>query len=121
MEEYNYSYLLPMKLQDAIGTVWETSFDEVGTDLIKKSAKDLYILENDNTTTQTPCALINTLVSHRYTFTSLVSTDTYNSEPKMKVTINKICVVDYKAECDALIAEIARLFAQPYPCTRTLA
>ncbi|GLJ10223.1 hypothetical protein SUGI_0124330 [Cryptomeria japonica] len=113
MVECNYNYLLPMKLQDAPGTVWATTFDEVGTNLVKKSAKELYILQNDTTTTQTPCVVINTLISYRHTFTLLVSIDTYNSEPKMKVTINKICVVDYKAECDALLAEIARLSAQP--------
>ncbi|GLJ05414.1 hypothetical protein SUGI_0017860 [Cryptomeria japonica] len=102
-----------MKLQDATRTVWATVFDEVGTYLIKKTAKELYILQNDATTTQTPCVVINTLVSHRYSFTLLVSTDTYNYEPKMKVTINKICTVDYKAECDALLTEIARLSAHP--------
>ncbi|GLJ21547.1 hypothetical protein SUGI_0399320 [Cryptomeria japonica] len=109
VNEYNYSYLLPMKLQDATGTAWATSFDEVGIDLIKKIAKELYILQNDVTTTQTPYVVINTLVSHRYMFTLLVSTNTYNFEPKMKVTISKIYVVDYKAEYNALLAEIAHL------------
>ncbi|GLJ20113.1 hypothetical protein SUGI_0365020 [Cryptomeria japonica] len=109
MEEYNYSYLLPMKLQDAIGTTWATTFDEVGTNLIKKTTKELYVLQNDVTTTQTPCAIIKIVISHCYTFTLLVSTDTYNSKPKMKVTINKICEVDYKAKCNALLVDIARL------------
>ncbi|GLJ38910.1 hypothetical protein SUGI_0793190 [Cryptomeria japonica] len=121
MAKCNYSYLLPMKLQDATGIVWATAFDEVGTNLIKKIAKELYILQNDATTTQTPCAVINTLVLHRYSFTLLVSTNTYNSEHKIKVTINKIYSVDYKTKCDALLAEIARLFAQPWPYSRTAA
>ncbi|GLJ20107.1 hypothetical protein SUGI_0364840 [Cryptomeria japonica] len=108
MVECNYNYLLPMKLQDATGTIWATAFDEVVTDLIKKTAKELY-MQNDVTTTQTPCVVINTVVSHCYMFTMLVSTDTYNSEPKMKVAINKIYEVDYKAECNALLVEIARL------------
>ncbi|GLJ33700.1 hypothetical protein SUGI_0677440 [Cryptomeria japonica] len=113
MVECNYNYLLPMKLQDAMGTIWATSFDEVGTDLIKKTAKEIYILQNDATTAQPPCGIINTLVSHRYSFTLLISTDKYNFEPKMKVTINQICIVDYEVECDALLVEIARLSAQP--------
>ncbi|GLJ43595.1 hypothetical protein SUGI_0907330 [Cryptomeria japonica] len=112
MAECNYSYLLPMKLQDATRIVWATAFDEVGTDLIKKTAKELYMLQNDVTTTQTPYVVINKVISHHYTFTMLVSTDTYNSEPKMKAVINKVCDVDYKAECNALLAEIAHLSAQ---------
>ncbi|GLJ50747.1 hypothetical protein SUGI_1080950 [Cryptomeria japonica] len=111
MAEYNYSYLLLMKLQDATRIVWATAFDEVGTDLIKKTIKELYILQNDATTTQTPYVVINTVVLHRYTFTLLISTDTYNYEPKMKVTINKICDVDYKVGCNALLTEIACLSA----------
>ncbi|GLJ20116.1 hypothetical protein SUGI_0365180 [Cryptomeria japonica] len=113
MEECNYSYLLLMKLQDATRTIWASAFDEVGTYLIKKTAKELYMLQNDVTTTQTPCVVINIVISHCYTFTLLVSTNTYNSEPKMKVAINKICEVDYKAKCNALLVEIAHLSAQP--------
>ncbi|GLJ53618.1 hypothetical protein SUGI_1143740 [Cryptomeria japonica] len=113
MAECNYSYFLPVKLQDATGTVWATAFDEVGTQLIKKIAKELCALENDATTTKTPCSMINKLVSHHYSFTLLVSTIMYNFESKMKVMINKVSSVDYKSECDALLAEIARLSAQP--------
>ncbi|XP_059064419.1 replication protein A 70 kDa DNA-binding subunit A-like [Cryptomeria japonica] len=112
MAECNYSYLLPMKLQNVTGTIWATTFDEVGTQLINKIAKELCALQNDTITTQTPCSMINKLVSHRYSFTLLVSTNTCNSESKMKVTINKIYFVDYKSECDALLVEIACLSTQ---------
>ncbi|GLJ21578.1 hypothetical protein SUGI_0400570 [Cryptomeria japonica] len=109
MQDYNYSYLLPVKLQDATGTLWATAFDDVGIRLLNKTAKELCALENDATTTETPCSVINKLVSHHYSFTLLVSTDTYNYESKMKVAINKISPVDYKSECDALLVEIGRL------------
>ncbi|XP_057872965.2 replication protein A 70 kDa DNA-binding subunit A-like [Cryptomeria japonica] len=112
MAESNYSYLLPVKLQDAIGTVWTTAFDDIGTQLIKKTTKELCALENDATTTETPCFVIKKLVSHHYSFTPLVSTDTYNSGSKMKVTINKVSSIDYKSECDALLAEIGCLSTQ---------
>ncbi|GLJ39197.1 hypothetical protein SUGI_0799080 [Cryptomeria japonica] len=113
MAECNYSYLLPMKLQDATGTLWAIAFDEVGTYLIKRIAKELYMLQNDVNTTQTPHVVINTVVLHHYMFTLLVSTDTYNSEPKLKVAINKVCEVDYTVECNALLTEISPLSAQP--------
>ncbi|GLJ10699.1 hypothetical protein SUGI_0133380 [Cryptomeria japonica] len=109
----NYKYLLPMKLQDAIGTLWAIAFDEVGADLIKKTAKDLYMLQYDMATTQTPRFVINIVVSDTYAFTLLISTDTYNSEHKLKVVINKVCKLDYEAECVSLLAEIARLSARP--------
>ncbi|XP_057855827.2 replication protein A 70 kDa DNA-binding subunit A-like [Cryptomeria japonica] len=38
---------------------------------------------------------------------SLVSTDTYNSERRIKVTINKVQRLDFKAESTCLLAEIA--------------
>ncbi|GLJ36237.1 hypothetical protein SUGI_0727420 [Cryptomeria japonica] len=109
MAECNYSYLLPIKLQDLTGTLWATAFYDVGTHLIKKTAKELSALENDATTIETPCSVIKNLVSHHYSFTLVVSTDTYNSESKMKVTINKVSSLDFKSKCDALLAEIGRL------------
>ncbi|GLJ43609.1 hypothetical protein SUGI_0907650 [Cryptomeria japonica] len=112
MQDCNYSYLLPVKLQDATSTFWATAFDDVGIRLLNKTAKELCAMENDATTTTKPCSVINKLMSHHYSFTLLVSTDTYNSESKMKVTVNKVSPVDYKYECDALLAEIGRLRTQ---------
>ncbi|GLJ52381.1 hypothetical protein SUGI_1114300 [Cryptomeria japonica] len=112
MQDCNYSYLLLVKLQDATGTLWAIAFDEVGIQLLNKTAKELCAMENDATTTETPCSVINRLLSHHYSFTLLVSTDTYNSKSKMKVTVNKVSPVDYKSECDALLAEIGRLHTQ---------
>ncbi|XP_059070547.1 replication protein A 70 kDa DNA-binding subunit A-like [Cryptomeria japonica] len=109
MQDCNYSYLLPLKLQDATGTLWATAFDEGGIHLLHKTAKELCALQNDATTIETPCSVIKRLLPHHYSFTLLVSTDTYNSESKMKVTINKVSLVDFKAECDALLAEIGCL------------
>ncbi|XP_059064491.1 replication protein A 70 kDa DNA-binding subunit A-like [Cryptomeria japonica] len=109
MQDSNYSYLLPVKLQDATGTLWATTFDDIGIHLLHKTAKELCVLENDATTTETPCSMIKRLLSHHYSFTLLVSTNTYNSESKMKVTVNKVSLVDFKAECDALLAKIGRL------------
>ncbi|XP_059070286.1 replication protein A 70 kDa DNA-binding subunit A-like [Cryptomeria japonica] len=41
----------------------------------------------------------------------LVSTDTYNSESRIKVTIKKAQRLDFEAECSYLLAEIARMGA----------
>ncbi|GLJ45811.1 hypothetical protein SUGI_0964030 [Cryptomeria japonica] len=112
MQDYNYSYLLPIKLQDATGTLWATAFDDVGIHLLNKTAKELCALENDATTIETPCSVFNKLVSHHYSFTLLVSTNTYNSESKMEVIVNKVSPVDYKFECDSLLVEIGRLRTQ---------
>ncbi|GLJ06069.1 hypothetical protein SUGI_0031250 [Cryptomeria japonica] len=109
MQDYNYSYLLPLKLQDAIGTLWSTAFDEGGNHLLLKTARQLYALQNDATTIETTSSVIKRVQSHYYSFTLLVSTETYNSESKMKVTINKVAPVDFKVECHALLAEISCL------------
>ncbi|GLJ16732.1 hypothetical protein SUGI_0287800 [Cryptomeria japonica] len=113
MQDYNYSYLLPLKLQDATGTLWATTFDEGSIHLLHKNAKQLCALQNDATTTETPCSMIKRLLSRHYSFTLLVSTETYNSESKMKVTVNKVSPVDFKAESHALLVEIDRLSTQP--------
>ncbi|GLJ32618.1 hypothetical protein SUGI_0656140 [Cryptomeria japonica] len=109
MQDCNYSYLLPLKLQDATGTLWATAFDEGGNHLLHKTARQLYALQNDATTKETPSSMIKTILSHYYSFIVLVSTETYKSESKMKVTVNKVAPVDFKAECHALLAEISRL------------
>ncbi|GLJ53867.1 hypothetical protein SUGI_1150270 [Cryptomeria japonica] len=109
MQDCNYSYLLPLKLQDATGTLWATAFDEGGIHLLHKTAKQLYALQNDATTIDTPSSVIKRLLSCYYSFTVLVSTKTYNSETKMKVIVNKVAPVDFKAECHALLAKIACL------------
>ncbi|GLJ49286.1 hypothetical protein SUGI_1041640 [Cryptomeria japonica] len=109
MQDCNYSYLLPLKLQDATGTLWATAFDEGGIRLLHKTAKQLYALQNDAITTETPSSVIKRLLSCYYSFTVMVSTKTYNSETKMKVTVNKVAPVDFKAKCHALLAEIAYL------------
>ncbi|GLJ12431.1 hypothetical protein SUGI_0190810 [Cryptomeria japonica] len=109
MQDCNYSYLLPLKLQDATGTLWGTAFGEGGNHLLHKTARQLYALQNDATTTETPSSVIKRALSHYYSFTLLVSTETYNSESKMKVTINKVAPVDFKAECHALLGEISCL------------
>ncbi|GLJ50796.1 hypothetical protein SUGI_1081890 [Cryptomeria japonica] len=109
MQDCNYSHLLPLKLQDATGTLWATAFDEGSIQLVQKTAKQLCALQNDVTTTDTTSSVIKRQLSHHYSFTLLVSTETYNSETKMKVTVNKVAPVDFKAECDALLAEIGRL------------
>ncbi|GLJ31847.1 hypothetical protein SUGI_0640750 [Cryptomeria japonica] len=105
MQDYNYSYLLPLKLQDATGTLWATAFDEGGIHLLHKTAKQLYALQNDATTIETPSSVIKRLLSRYYSFTVLVSTKTYNSESKMKMIVNKVAQVDFKVECHALLAE----------------
>ncbi|GLJ37230.1 hypothetical protein SUGI_0755130 [Cryptomeria japonica] len=113
MQDCNYSYLLPLKLQAATGTLLATAFDEGSIHLLHKTAKQLCALQNDATTTETPFSVIKRLLSHYYSFTLLVSTETYNSESKMKVTVNKVSPVDFKAESHALLAEIGRLSTQP--------
>ncbi|XP_059066655.1 replication protein A 70 kDa DNA-binding subunit A-like [Cryptomeria japonica] len=109
MQDCNYSYLLPLKLQDATGTLWATTFDEGGIHLLHKTAKQLYALQNDTTTIETPSSMIKTLLSCYYSFIVLVSTKTYNSEMKMKVIVNKVAPVDFKVECHALLPEIGCL------------
>ncbi|GLJ28238.1 hypothetical protein SUGI_0554710 [Cryptomeria japonica] len=112
MQDYNYSYLLPLKLQDATGTLWAIAFDEGSIHLLHKTVKQLCALQNDATTTETACSVIKRLLSCHYSFTLSVSTETYNSESKMKVTVNKVSPVDFKAECHALLPEINHLSTQ---------
>ncbi|XP_057839103.2 replication protein A 70 kDa DNA-binding subunit E-like [Cryptomeria japonica] len=80
IQDCNYSYLLPLKLQDATGTLWAIAFDEGSIHLLHKTTKQLYALQNDATTTETTSSMIKRLLSRYYSFTLLVSTETYNLE-----------------------------------------
>ncbi|GLJ22966.1 hypothetical protein SUGI_0433260 [Cryptomeria japonica] len=113
MQDCNYSYLLPLKLQDATGTLWATTtFDEGSIQLVQKTAKQLCALQNDVTTTYTTSLVIKRQQPRHYSFTLLVSIETFNLETKMKVTVNKVAPIDFKAECDALLVETGHLCAQ---------
>ncbi|XP_057840065.1 replication protein A 70 kDa DNA-binding subunit A-like [Cryptomeria japonica] len=109
--ECNYKYLLQMKLQDHTGSVWAKAFDEVGTKLLSLSANELYILQYDLTIEKTPHSILNKVMFKHYSFTALVSTDTYNFERKIKVTINKVQRLNFEDESTYLLAEIARMGA----------
>lgn len=109
--ECNYKYLLQMKLQDQTGIVWASAFDEVGTELLALSAKELYMLQYELTTKKTPRSILNEAMFNYYSFTILVSTDTYNFERRIKLTIKKAQRLDFEAECSYLLAEIAQMGA----------
>ncbi|XP_057856714.2 replication protein A 70 kDa DNA-binding subunit A-like [Cryptomeria japonica] len=109
--ECNYKYLLHMKLQDHTSIVWANAFDNVGTELFSLSAKELYMLQYDLTTEKTPHIILKKAMFKHYTFTTLVSTDTFNSERRIKVTIDKMQRLDFKAEYPCLLAEIAQMHA----------
>ncbi|XP_059066733.1 replication protein A 70 kDa DNA-binding subunit A-like [Cryptomeria japonica] len=109
--ECNYKYLLQMKLQDQTSSLWANAFDEVGTQLLALSAKELYMLQYDLTIEKTPRSILNKVMFTHYNFTVLVSTYTYNSERRLKVTINKVQRLDFEVECNYLLAEISRMGA----------
>ncbi|XP_059076742.1 replication protein A 70 kDa DNA-binding subunit E-like [Cryptomeria japonica] len=100
-----------MKLQDHTGTIWANAFDEVGTELLSLSAKELYMLQYDLTIEKTPRNILKKAMFKHYSFTALVSTDTYKSERKIKVTINKVQRLNFKADFTCLLVEIARMRA----------
>ncbi|XP_059076996.1 replication protein A 70 kDa DNA-binding subunit C-like [Cryptomeria japonica] len=77
--ECNYKYLLQMKLQDYMSTLWDTAFDEVGTNVLQISAKDLYMLQYDLTTEKTPQTIIKGVLLSCFVFTLSVTTNMYNS------------------------------------------
>ncbi|XP_059064339.1 replication protein A 70 kDa DNA-binding subunit C-like [Cryptomeria japonica] len=97
-----------MKLQDHTDTLWATGFDEVGTNLLQISAKDLYMLQYDLTTKRTPQTIIKRVLLSCFVFTLSVTTNMYNSEPRLKATITKVTNINFQAECTLLLAEIAR-------------
>ncbi|XP_057828007.2 replication protein A 70 kDa DNA-binding subunit C-like [Cryptomeria japonica] len=98
-----------MKLLDHTGTLWATAFDEVGTNLLQISAKDLYMLQYDLTTKRTPQTIIKGVLLSSFVFTLSITTDMYNSEPRLKATITKVTNINFQAECTLLLAEIARM------------
>ncbi|XP_057855648.2 replication protein A 70 kDa DNA-binding subunit A-like [Cryptomeria japonica] len=100
-----------MKLQYHTDTLWVTAFDEVGTNLLQISAKDLYMLQYDLATQKTPQTIIKGVLLSCFVFMLSITIDMYNSEPRLKATITKVAKIDFQAECTLLLAEIARMSA----------
>ena len=44
--EYDYRYLLQMKIEDHIDTMWAIAFDEVSTQLLDVTTKELYSIDS---------------------------------------------------------------------------
>ncbi|XP_059070628.1 replication protein A 70 kDa DNA-binding subunit C-like [Cryptomeria japonica] len=66
-------------LQDHTGSLWGTAFDEVGTNLLGMSAKELYMLQYDLAANRTPQSIIKNVLLSTFVFTLSVTTENYNS------------------------------------------
>ncbi|GLJ10396.1 hypothetical protein SUGI_0127410 [Cryptomeria japonica] len=98
-------------LQDHTGSLWGTAFDEVGTNLLGISAKELYMLQYDFPANRTPQSIIKNVLLSTFIFTLFVTIETYNSQMRLKTTITKATPIDFQGECALLLVDIARMSA----------
>ncbi|GLJ24972.1 hypothetical protein SUGI_0478060 [Cryptomeria japonica] len=98
-------------LQDHTGSLWGTAFDEVGTNLLGISAKELYMLQYDLAANKTPQSIIKNVLLSTFVFTLSVTTKNYNLQTRLKTTITKAMPVDFQGECALLLADIAQMIA----------
>ncbi|XP_057856716.2 replication protein A 70 kDa DNA-binding subunit C-like [Cryptomeria japonica] len=94
-------------LQDHTSSFWGTAFDEVGTNLLGISAKELYMLQYDLAANRTPQSIIKNVLLSTFVFTLSVTTENNNSQTRLKTTITKAMHVDFQVECALLLADIA--------------
>ncbi|GAB4838016.1 Replication protein A 70 kDa DNA-binding subunit A [Ancistrocladus abbreviatus] len=97
-EECDYRYLLQAQIQDHTGLTWVTAFQESGEEILGCSAKELYMLKNEEQDDDRFAETIRNRLFHQYLFRLKIKEETYGEEQRVKITVVKADRVDYLAE-----------------------
>lgn len=107
--ECDYRYLLQCQVQDHTGLTWVTAFQEAGEEIMGVTAKELFILKNEEQDDVKFGEIIRKVLFNKYIFKLKVKEETYNDEQRVKCNVVKTERLDYSSECKVLLDSIARL------------
>jgi|TARA_B110000208_G_C11515764_1_gene338709 replication factor A1 len=97
---------MSVQVADAWGTQWITLFNEQGTELMGKSAGELFDLKHMTGEAAWEAAF-KAANFQEFIMTLRCKVETYNEEPRLKVSVQRMAPVDYVAESRELINAIA--------------
>lgn len=105
----NYRYVLQVNIEDPIGGLWATTFDEAATKLVGMPAKDLYMLQFNHDSEHSVELVIKNLLYRQYHFTLSNHMETYNNETHFKSTIDDVTNFGFTDEINFLLKGISSL------------
>ncbi|CAI9100690.1 OLC1v1037845C1 [Oldenlandia corymbosa var. corymbosa] len=111
-EECDYRYLLQIQIQDHSGLTWVTAFQEAGEEILGCSAKELYLLKNEEQDELRYAEIIRNCLFTEYLFRLKIKEEIYGDEQRVKLTVVKADKVNSSAECRYLLDSIARFSAR---------
>lgn len=107
--EYDYRHLLQMKIEDYTDTMWAIVFDDVATQLLDVTTKELYLIDSSGEDDNYARRFISDPLKKDYLFSLICKKETYNKTNQLKATVEQIKLVDFVAENDNLLTKIGNL------------
>lgn len=106
-EDCDYRYLLQAQIQDHTGLIWVTAFQESGEEILGCSAKELYMLKNEEQDDRF-AEVIHSGLFVEFLLKLKVKEETYGDEQKVKITIVKADRVDFASESRYLLDVLSK-------------
>ncbi|KAL9252202.1 Replication protein A 70 kDa DNA-binding subunit A-like protein [Drosera capensis] len=107
-EDCDYRYLLQAQIQDHTGLIWVTAFQESGEAILDCSAKELYMLKNEEQDVDRFAEVIHSGLFVEFLLKLKVKEETYGDEQKVKITIVKADRVDFASESRYLLDVLSK-------------
>ncbi|VVA10265.1 PREDICTED: replication [Prunus dulcis] len=105
-EECDYRYLLQAQIQDNTGLTWATAFQESGEEILGCSAKDLYLLKEQDDSRFGD--IVRSSIFNQFLFRLKIKEETYGDEQKVKITVVKADKVNYSSESKYMLDMILK-------------
>ncbi|KAF5183204.1 Replication protein a subunit [Thalictrum thalictroides] len=112
VEQCDYRYILQFQIQDYTGGIWVTAFQECGEEIFGVSAKDLYLLKQDQNDDKFAEIIRNALFV-RYLFKLKVKEEIFSDEQRVRITVVKAEKLDILSESRYLLDMIDKLAEDP--------
>ncbi|KAF7813590.1 replication protein A 70 kDa DNA-binding subunit A [Senna tora] len=109
-EECDYRYLLQAQILDHTGITWVTAFQESGEEILGCSAKELYLLKEQDD--EKFGDIIRSRLFNQFMFRLKVKEELYGDEQRVKITVVKTEKVNYSSESRYLLDLISKFHRQ---------
>ncbi|KAJ4957628.1 hypothetical protein NE237_024739 [Protea cynaroides] len=108
-EECEYRYLLQAQVQDHTGLTWVTAFQESGEEILGCSAKELYLLKNEEQDDERFGEIIRSSLFKQYLFRLKIKEEMYGEEQQVKITVVKAEKLNYSSESTYLLDLMSKI------------
>ncbi|PWA85357.1 Nucleic acid-binding, OB-fold [Artemisia annua] len=103
VDECDYRYILQFQIQDHTGTTWVTAFEEGGEAIMGVAAKDLYCMKYEEQDDERFTEIIRNVLITKYNFKLKVKEETFNDDPRVKITVTKAEKINFSSETSFLL------------------